>query len=82
MERALGKLGGIWPVGELYLALAGAIGTLAGVIGYLGRDLIRQRDAAITGWRESTEAVTRMARETARIARALEARNRRDRGER
>lgn len=52
-------------------ALIAAIGALASVIGYLGRDLIKQRDLAMAGWKAQTEA-------TNRIAEALEARNRRD----
>ncbi len=53
---------------ELLLAV---IGTLGSVIAFLGRDLIRQRDLALAGWRLQTEA-------NLKLAAAWEARNRRD----
>lgn len=53
-----------------------AISALAGAFVWLGRlfvaDLMRQRDIAQAGWRESTAA-------TDRLAAAIEARNARDR---
>lgn len=55
--------------------LIAAISGLAGTIVWLGKlfisDLMKQRDLAQAGWRESTAA-------TDRLAAALEARNRRD----
>ena len=53
---------------ELLLA---AIATLGSVIAFLGRDLIKQRDLALAGWRAQTEA-------NLKLAAAWEARNRRD----
>lgn len=59
--------------------LLAAISALAGFTAWLIRayigDLQKQRDAAITGWREQTIA-------TNRLAAAVEARNRRDAGQR
>lgn len=42
-------------------ALLAAIGALASVIAFLGRDLIKQRDAAIAGWKAQTDANREMA---------------------
>ncbi len=55
----------------LVTAMVAVIGTLGSVIAFLGRDLIRQRDLALSGWRVQTEA-------NLKLAAAWEARNRRD----
>lgn len=41
--------------------LIAAIGALAGVIAFLGRDLIKQRDVAMAGWKAQTDANREMA---------------------
>jgi hypothetical protein len=41
--------------------LLAAIGALASVVAFLGRDLIKQRDSAVAGWMAQTDANRLMA---------------------